>query len=139
MEEERFKCIPKMLSLDIFGRSPSLQLRDGKTAYFSCTGLICTLLLFVICILFLMEKIYVLESSDGTLWSTYTLLDTDNGQSTSFGRKEGLALAFAVSNHPNSAAIREVSYDEEIVRFKVYFIREGYQGQEPGRIPVTIH
>ena len=79
----------------------------------------------MICILFLAEKLYVLESEDGTLWSTYTLIDTDNGQSTSFSRKNGLAVAFAVANHPNSA-LQEESYDEGIAKFKAYFIREGY-------------
>ena len=75
--------------------------------------------------MFILEKIYVLESADGTLWSTYTLTDIDNGQSTSFGRKNGLALAFAVANHPNSV-VQEESYDIGIANFKAYFVREGY-------------
>ena len=75
--------------------------------------------------MFILEKIYVLESADGTLWSTYTLTDMDNGQSTNFSRKNGLAVAFAVANHPNSA-LQEESYDDGIASFNAYYVREGY-------------
>ena len=53
-----------------------------------------------------------------------------------FTASDGLSIAFAVSNRPNS--VEQLEYDDEIATMKAYYVREGYQNQENGKIPVAV-
>ena len=125
--ESRSKFASKILSLDVFSSSVNLQLRESKS-FNTCFGTICTLLSTILCMIFLMEKIIILSSSESTLWSTYTITPTnEHNESKSFTESNGLSIAFAISSHLNVDNSAN-DYDEEIASFKAYYIREGYQG-----------
>ena len=97
--------------------------------------MLCTLVGIVISIAYLSDKIFVLETSEASLWSIYQF---KNGQGPEqneiFSRNvDDFNLAFGISAHTNMLTTKKERVanvmDDSIATLRAYYVREGFQAK----------